>query len=128
MAITGYHHIGLWVKDTEKSYKFYTDGLGGKEIFSFPVPDLPGKLIYLVEIGGAVIEIIPRGEGREEKDAHWAHICFVSDDCEADYEMAIRAGAESRTKPNRSFLGTMEKCNAFVYGPDHEVIEFFQVF
>jgi len=127
MAITGYHHIGLWVQDMDKSYRFYTEGLGGKEIFSFPVPDMPEKTIYLVDIGGAVIELIPRGEGKEEQNAHWAHICFASDDCESDYELAIKAGAEERIKPSRGFLGTMEKCNAFVFGPDREIIEFFQV-
>ena len=129
MAITGYHHIGLFVADMDKSYRFYVEGLGAKEIFSFPVPDMPEKTIYLVDLGGgAVIELIPRGEGKEEQNAHWAHIALETDDCEAAYALAIKAGAEERQAPNHSYLGTMEKNNAFVYGPDREVIEFFQVF
>ena len=129
MTITSYHHIGLLVADMDKSYRFYVEGLGAKEIFSFPVPDMPEKTIYLIDLGGsAVIELIPRGEGKEEQDAHWAHIALSTDDCDTAYELAIKAGAESRQAPVRSFLGTMEKSNAFVYGPDREVIEFFQVF
>jgi lactoylglutathione lyase len=127
MQFNGYHHIGLWVKDSQKSLDFYTKGLGGKVIFSFPISD-SGKTIYLVDLGGhAVIEIIPRGSGEEETNAHWAHIAVDTDDAGAAYDLALKAGAASRTPPKDNTLGTMAVCNAFVLGPDHEVIEFFQV-
>ena len=129
MKFNGYHHIGLLVKDVKKSLDFYTRGLGGKEFFNFPMPgsDDPGKIIYLVDLGGnAVIEIIPRGSGEEEANAHWAHIAIRTDDTRAAYEKAIKAGAVSRDQPVEKKLGTMTACNAFVFGPDREVIEFFQ--
>jgi lactoylglutathione lyase len=128
MQFNGYHHIGLWVKDTQKSLDFYTQGLGGKVTFSFPMPADNSKTIYLVDLGGnAVVEIIPRGNGEEEVNAHWAHVALRSADAKAAYDMAIKAGAVSREAPKELKLGTMSVCNAFVYGPDREVLEFFQV-
>lgn len=127
MTFQGYHHIGLLVKDAEKSLKFYTEGLGGVITFRFPMGDT-GKTIYLVDLGGnSVVEIIPKGTGEREANAHWAHIALSVDDTPAAYELALKAGALSQNKPQDALLGTMAVCNAFVNGPDGEVIEFFQV-
>jgi lactoylglutathione lyase len=127
MQFDGYHHIGLLVKDPQKSLDFYTQGLGGKITFSFPMGD-SGKTIHLVDLGNnAVIELIPRGSGEEEAGAHWAHIAIRTDDAPGAYDLALKAGAVSRSEPKDNVLGTMPVCNAFVLGPDHEVIEFFQV-
>jgi lactoylglutathione lyase len=127
MRIDGYHHIGLWVKDSQRSFDFYTRGLGGRVVHSFPMAD-SGKTIYLVDLGNnAVVEIIPRGNGEEEAGAHWAHVAIRTDDTRAAYDLALKAGAVSRTPPQDVNLGTMAACNAFVLGPDREVIEFFQV-
>jgi len=127
MKFNGYHHIGLAVKDWEKSLKFYTEGLGGEITFSFPMGDT-GKIIYLVDLGGnAVVEIIPRGNGEAESNAHWAHIAVAADDARSAYKRALAAGALSQSEPQDCLLGTMAICNAFVTGPDGEVIEFFEV-
>jgi lactoylglutathione lyase len=127
MDFNGFHHIGLWVKDSEKSLDFYTRGLGGTVTFSFPMGE-SGKTIYLVDLGNnAVIELIPRGNGEEESTAHWAHVALRTGDTRTAYDAAIRAGALSRTAPADMLLGAMAVCNAFVLGPDNEVIEFFQV-
>ncbi|MDR2515047.1 MAG: VOC family protein [Christensenellaceae bacterium] len=128
MKINGYHHIGLLVQDMDKSLDFYLKGLGGKTVHTFPMGD-SGKTIHLVDLGGnAVIELIPRGEGKEEQDAHWAHICLNADDVKAAYAQAIAAGAVSRSEPHEGKLGSMAMSNAFVLGPDDEVIEFFTVY
>ena len=128
MQFNGYHHVGLWVKDAQKSLDFYTKGLGGKVVFSFPMPADNSKTIYLVDLGGnAVIEIIPKGNGEEESNAHWVHVAVRTDDTRAAYGAAIKAGAVSRDEPKEAKLGTMSVCNCFVFGPDREVIEFFQV-
>ena len=127
MQFNGFHHVGLFAKDAQKSLDFYTQGLGGKVVFSFPMSG-SNQTIYLVDLGNnAVIEIIPRGNGEEELNAHWAHLAFRTDDARAAYDMAIKAGAVSRSEPRESKLGTMAVYNAFVYGPDREVIEFFQI-
>jgi lactoylglutathione lyase len=127
MRFNGFHHIGLWVKDSQKSLDFYTKGLGGTVVFSFPMGG-SDKTIYLVDLGdNAVIEIIPRGNGEEETNAHWAHVALRTGDAQAAYDAAIKAGAVSRTPPSDMLLGTMAVRNAFVLGPDNEVIELFQV-
>jgi catechol 2,3-dioxygenase-like lactoylglutathione lyase family enzyme len=127
MKFDGYHHIGLIVKDAEKSLEFYTKGLGGEITFSFPMGNT-GQTIYLVDLGGhAVVEIIPRGEGETEANARWAHIALATDDTRAAYAQALNAGATVQSEPRDGMLGTMGVCNAFVKGPDGEAIEFFQV-
>ena len=127
MKFNGYHHIGLSVKDAEKSVDFYTNGLGGKVVHSFSMGN-SGKTISLVDLGNnAVLEIIPSGSGENEANGRWAHIAVRTDDARAAYDMAIKAGAVSRTEPKNVKLGSLDACIAFVFGPDREVIEFFQV-
>jgi lactoylglutathione lyase len=127
MRFTGYHHIGLIVKNTERSLQFYTEGLGGTVVHDFPMGDT-GKTIYLVDLGGgAVVELVPRGTESPESNARWAHIAVATDDARQAYVRAVDAGALSRDEPKEILLGSMSACNAFVMGPDGEVIEFFQV-
>jgi lactoylglutathione lyase len=126
MTFKGIHHIGLFVKDPEKSLKFYVDLLGGKVVKTFPMRGAPEKTVHFVSLGGdTVLEIVPRGTGEEETNAHWAHVAFLTDDTRAAYDLAVKAGAPSRTEPQDAMLGDMSICNAFVFGPDGEVVEFF---
>jgi lactoylglutathione lyase len=128
MKFSGFHHIGLLTSDVQRSLTFYTEGLGGKEVFSFPLPSDIDKTIYLVELAeGAVVELIPRGVEEVESNARWAHICLETEDVRGAYEAALAAGAKPRSEPEDGFLGTMERTGAFVFGPDDEVIEFFHV-
>ena len=127
MKFDGFHHIGLFCADSEKSLAFYT-ALGGKETFRFPMGD-SGKTIYLVDMGGnAVIEIIPKGDfSPGEEDPLWAHICLNTADCRAAYDLALSLGAQARIAPKNTKLGTLVVINSFVFGPDNEIIEFFQI-
>jgi len=126
MNVHGFHHIGLPVKDLEKSLDFYTKGLGGKVTGSFPFGD-SGKSAYFVDLGGnSTVELLPMGTGAEEKDAHWAHIALNSKDAKADHAQAVKAGAAVRSEPKEVQLGPMKVVNSFVLGPDREVIEIFQ--
>lgn len=127
LNITGYHHIGLRVADMDQSLKFYTEGLGGKVIDSFVMGNT-GRMIYMVELcAGAVVELLPGGNNGEECNARWAHIALSTDDAAAAYEQALQAGATSRTAPNTVTRDKMTRSNAFVFGPEGEIIEFFQV-
>ena len=128
MRFNGYHHIGLMTADIDKSLEFYTKGLSGEIVFSFPMGNDATKVIYLVDLGGnAVVELVPRGFEEAESNARWAHICLSTENVEEAYQAAIAAGAKSRSAPETGFLGTMKRTGAFVYGPDDEVIEFFHV-
>jgi catechol 2,3-dioxygenase-like lactoylglutathione lyase family enzyme len=125
MKINGYHHIGLYVKDSEKSRAFY-ESLGGKVRHSF-LSKTTGKNVYLIDLGGgAVIEVIPKGIGKAETDPHWVHAAFKTEDPGAEYDAALKAGATSMQEPKEITLGAMAATNAFVLGPDGEVIEFFK--
>ena len=126
MKIDGIHHVGLYVKDGEKSLAFY-EKLGGKVVHSFPMGD-SGKTIYLVDLGNnAVVEIIPRGNGEDETNAHWAHLALRTDDARGYYDLALKSGALPHIEPKDVNLGTMAATIAFVLGPDKEIVEFFQV-
>jgi lactoylglutathione lyase len=86
------------------------------------------QVINLVDLGNnAVVELIPRGDGGEEQGAHWAHVAVRVDNAAEAYDRALKAGATSRSEPKENALGTMRVINPFVLGPDHEVIEFFQI-
>ena len=127
MKISGYHHIGLPVNDMEKSLRFYREGLGGELICEFPTGD-SGAIVYMVDLGdNAVVELLPGGTGCEETNAHWAHAALTVDDARCAYRRALDAGAKSKIEPKDVRLGSMDVTIAFVYGPDGEVLEFFQV-
>lgn len=127
MTVHGYHHIGLFTADAKRSLKFYTEGLGGKEVHHFTKSGTD-MTIYLVDLGGnAVVEIVPRGTGEPEANARWAHIALAVDDVWEACEQAVAAGAKMQDEPARKMLGTMCVSNAFVIGPDGEKIEFFHV-
>ena len=128
MKVNGFHHIGLKVTDMEKSLKFYRDGLGGKIVCSFPMADGTDNQIHMVDMGdNSVIELIPTGSGKAESEAHWAHVALVSEDAAAAYEYAISSlGARSQSAPADIDRGTIKMRIAFVYGPDDEIVEFFQ--
>jgi catechol 2,3-dioxygenase-like lactoylglutathione lyase family enzyme len=124
MNITGFHHVGLYVKDSERSRLFY-EKLGGTVIHNF-LSKSTGKNVYLVDLGGAVLEIIPKGTGERETNPHWVHVTFRTEDPALEYRMAIDAGAASIQEPKEITLGSMKAFNSFVTGPDGEVIEFFK--
>ena len=127
MKLNGYHHIGLRVVDMDKSLAFYTEGLGGKVIDSFPMAST-GATIYMVQLApGAVVELLPGGSSEAEQYANWVHIALDTDDVAAAYAEALAAGATSRTEPNTVSREKMTRSNAFVYRPSGESIEFFCV-
>ncbi|GHU80571.1 hypothetical protein FACS1894191_6140 [Clostridia bacterium] len=124
MKIDGYHHVALMVQDMAKSLKLY-EGLGGKIVHSFGPPE---RVIHLLDLGGnATLELIPDGKGTDEKDPHFAHIALRTDEPDVAFELALKLGATERSPGRDADLGGVKIRNAFVYGPDKEVIEFFLV-
>ena len=127
MKVNGFHHIGLKVKNMEKSLAFYKDGLGGKIVCSFPMADGTDNQIHMVDMGdNSVIELIPTGTGKTESEAHWAHVALVTEDAKAAYEHALSLGCRTQSAPADIDRGTIRMRIAFVFGPDDEIVEFFQ--
>jgi catechol 2,3-dioxygenase-like lactoylglutathione lyase family enzyme len=126
MAITGFHHMGLYVADMARSLAFYRNALGGREVRRFPIGE--GSDIVLLDLGGgAVIELIPvsADAGAADVKSGWAHIALLSDDPRAAFDAAVAAGAEVWMAPAELELGGVKTLLAYVFGPDHEILEFY---
>ena len=94
------HHVGIVVRDADESMKFYRDALG-LEVTDDRVIEDQGVRGVLLEIGGSEIELLEptrndtgvakflesRGEGMH-------HICFESDDVDAELEQAREKGIQ----------------------------------
>lgn len=132
IGCAGFHHAALHSSDFEKSYKFYTEGLGFKEYRRWKTD--AGKTIVLLDAGcGALVELFSDGEKRtcfEEQSGFYVHLALKVKDSRSAYNRAIEYGAESKMPPKDMVLPAEPPINAtisFVKGPDGEEIEFFQV-
>ncbi|MDR0861969.1 MAG: VOC family protein [Oscillospiraceae bacterium] len=125
MDSKGFHHVGLYVADEQRSLAFYRDGLGGKVVHSFSVG--ADKSNWLIDLGGgAIVELIPFGAGEAKVTIGWAHIAIEVEDTRKAYDAAVAAGATTWIAPTTEIEIGKPVCLAYVYGPDHEIIEFYQ--
>ena len=142
--ITGIHHVALTVSDANRSVAFYT-GLFGLELLSDREVDrdyveritgVEGAHVRIVHLRGfgAQIELLeykrPRGAGRARAlpDAGSAHVCFTSDDLDADVARLQAADVvfrslpvETTSGPNRGGRGV------YVEDPDGNAVEVVQL-
>ena len=124
----GFHHIALKAADFEKSYKFYTDGLGMTPVTTWGEG---ASRIQMLDIGnGTILEVFAGGS--DDADAgRWLHLALCCDDVDAAFKTALGAGArvksEPRTVPLDSKPAPMTLRCAFVYGPSGEELEFFKI-
>ena len=98
--LTKIHHVGVVVKSADEAMKFYRDALGLKVTADRVIED-QGVRGVLLEIGGSEIELLEptrddtgvakflesRGEGMH-------HICFESDDVDAELDGARQKGIQ----------------------------------
>ena len=94
------HHVGIVVRSADEAMKFYRDALGLHVSVDRVIED-QGVRGVLLEIGGSEIELLEptrddtgvakflesRGEGMH-------HICFESDDVDAELEVARQKGIQ----------------------------------
>ncbi|MBQ3231069.1 MAG: VOC family protein [Clostridia bacterium] len=124
--VNGFHHIALKASDFEKTVAFYK-ALGLTEKVRWGEGD--GRAVMLNLGDGGCIEVFAGGEKRERVDERWLHLAMKTSDVDAAYKTAIEAGAVSHIEPKTvSPEGSVPKIEmriAFVYGPDGELIEFF---
>jgi catechol 2,3-dioxygenase-like lactoylglutathione lyase family enzyme len=117
--ITGIHHFSIACSDAERSLAFYRDHFG-LEVYSDRVVEPGGFVERVTGVPGARLRIVhlrghgynlelleyqtPRGEprAREPNDAGSAHVCFVSDDVEADLRRLQAAGVRVRSAGGRA--------------------------
>ncbi len=107
------HHVGVVVQSADEALKFYRDALG-LDVTADRVIEDQGVRGVLLAIGGSEIELLEptredtgvarflasRGEGMH-------HICFESDDVDAELEAARAKGIELIDQKPRPGLAGM---------------------
>lgn len=117
-------HIGLVVKDADRSSLFYQQILNCEVVNSYQ--DERVKLIFL-NSGGQIIELVQRFEEStlEQRAAGVVdHIAFEVEDVFVEMKRLRAAGVEPLSDQPRS-MGKSFK-NFFFLGPDGERLEFMQ--
>ena len=111
--LTKIHHVGVVVKSADEALKFYRDALGLAVTADRVIED-QGVRGVLLEIGNSEIELLEptrddtgvakflasRGQGMH-------HICFESDDVDAELEGARQKGIELIDQKPRPGLAGM---------------------
>lgn len=142
--ITGIHHFALTVSEMDRSLAFYT-GLFGLEVASdreverdyvekiTAVPGAHQRLVHLSGYGQR-LELLeykaPRGETRARplQDAGSAHVCFVTDDLDAEVARLQTAGVTFRSLPVVTTSGPNKGGRGiYIEDPDGNAVEVVQV-
>jgi glyoxylase I family protein len=115
------------VKDLDKSIKFYSEGLGFIERFSWGQD--PNKYVLMDMGDGNYFEISQGDPDQVNVDGVFRHIALRVDDCSASLDAARQAGAEVTVETIEVTLSSeppMQIRIAFFKGPDGELIELFE--
>ena len=114
------------VRDLDASIKFYTEGLGFVERFSWG--EAPKRTVLLDTGDGNYCEISQEDPEKVHGDGVFHHIALRADDCGAALEAARAAGAEVTVETRDVTISTEPPLPiriAFFKGPDGELIELF---
>jgi lactoylglutathione lyase len=126
MTVRKLEHVGIMVKDLEKSISFYTDVIGLSHLYTMTHTNGVIRLAFLAgaEAQETELELIEGYNSGLPAEGKTHHVAFTVDDVEAEYERIKELGvplrdSEITTLPNgaRYF---------FFYGPDGEFLEMFQ--
>ncbi len=123
--ITGVAHIGLYIKDLERSIRFYEDILGFQMIRRFT--SLEGNLMAFMKSGNLVIELIQHVEWMDRKDGLYDHIAMEVEDIESATKELVEKGIEMEMEIYHDMLVTTEGVKYVAFrGPDGEHLELYQ--
>lgn len=144
MAIRGVLHVGLTVADADRSIAFYRDNFGFEVLTEriaergwveqvTGVENLRLRIVHLRrdDLNLELLEYEhPRGAARARRfnDAGSAHLCFVTDDIDAEVERLVANGAE-RINPAQTVVGGPNEGGRVVYlkDPDGNAVELHQL-
>lgn len=144
IALRGVQHVGVPVRDLQRSLAFYRDVFGLEPEFthSGEGPELsegvgvPGaKLtVAFLQLGNTYLELLeyhtPRNEvyDKRNSDVGAVHVCFEVHDIQASYEQLLAKGVECYSAPLLIDDGPLAGYR-FVYfkDPDGITLEFFQL-
>ncbi len=129
----GFHHIALRASDFDKSFEFYTKGLGFEACLVWGEGDGRGAMLDMGD--GTILELFGGGSGKSDSSENYRagkffHLAIQTTDTDKSYAAALAAGAVADRPPCDIVIKGAEKelpaRIAFVYGPDGEWLEFFQ--
>jgi glyoxylase I family protein len=123
----GFHHVSMNVKDLDKSRKFYSEGLGFIERFSWG--KYPKKTILMDTGDGNYFEISQGDPNHSYVEGVFRHLALRVDDCKAALKLARDAGAEVTVEARDVTLSSdppLQIRIAFFKGPDGELVELFE--
>ena len=95
------NHVGMFVRDAEKTINFYKEKLGAKVVFDHSIPGRV-HMAYL-QIANGMIELICL-ENRES-DFGYEHICFMTDNIDEDFQRLVQAGYTPIEAPRNAASG-----------------------
>ncbi len=127
-SVTGLHHLALQASDFDRTVKFYTDGLGCREVTRWG--QAGGRAVILDAGDGSHIEIFEGGQPGAKPEGAVLHFAFKTADCDASYQRALAAGAKGTVEPKSVTVDAEPRPFsvrlAFCIGLAGETIEFFQ--
>jgi glyoxylase I family protein len=130
----GYHHIALRARDFDRSFAFYTEGLGFKLAHQWGEGE--GRIALLDMGDGNYLELFASKPGQtpdpnSDVPPAWPyfHLALRSSDVDGDIEKVRALGCTITIEPKSVEVGYDVKKTirvGFFLGPDGEVLEFFQ--
>ena len=128
MPSKGFHHVSITVKDFDATVKLYTQGFGFKKGIAWTTKK--NERAIMLEMGdGAFLEVFSGAPSASQSVGIFAHIALASQNCDADFQQAVTAGAGVEIEPKNVILPSDPPIPirvAFCKGFDGELIEFFQ--
>ncbi len=98
------NHVGIVIRDLEKSVAFYQDVLGAKVVVRNVIPSNQTDVVYL-QISGGMIELLYRREPAANEVFGITHIAFMTDGLDADYRALVDCGCEPLVTPKAAGTG-----------------------
>ena len=119
--ILGLSHIGLHVRDLERSKKFYVEILGFAITCTAPLEN--GTVLCFLRNGDCEIELIAKPDYQPRQDGHFEHLCLKTADLDAAIAHLCAHGIQMEGAP-RSISNVYHGVRlAFFRGPDGELLE-----
>jgi lactoylglutathione lyase len=122
MALQTFSHVGICVRDLDRSTRFYVDVLGFAELFTMHFDD---ELAATMERDGGFtsrmlrrddvrVELLAWDDGRVDGDGTrramdhlgFTHLCFRVDDATELFDLAERAGGAAHPATTTTMAGT----------------------
>ena len=124
--IRGYAHTGLYIKDVERSKKYYSEILNFTCVCEFT--NETGDRLAFMKSGDLIIELIQHKVWMDRRDGLFDHIAMRVDDIEAVSATLAARGVEFEDDIyfERRVFDNGVKYQAF-RGPDGEHLEIYQV-